>query len=179
MLDIKVKSNLRWPGGKSKMIKTLDLFMSEKVDKYLELFTGGGSVLLYVVQKYHPTEIIANDIDSNLIGYYNCVKNTPHEIIKEIAFMYDTSVVKTSIAESVAYVDTAKKRLFHTLTQKGEIEIKYDTILNIQFVDRIIEKDVPIEVEIIKYKRDALFWVLVGWVILCLFFLILKMFVLK
>ena len=83
MLDIKIKSNLRWAGGKSKMIKTLDLFMPEKVDKYLELFTGGGSVLLYVVQKYHPTEIIANDIDSNLIGYYNCVKNAPQEIIKE------------------------------------------------------------------------------------------------
>ena len=36
-----IKSNLRWAGGKSKMIKILDTFMPDSVDKYLELFTGG------------------------------------------------------------------------------------------------------------------------------------------
>lgn len=44
-----VKSNLRWPGGKSKMTKILDKFFPKEVNKYLETFTGGGSVLLHIM----------------------------------------------------------------------------------------------------------------------------------
>lgn len=44
-----VKSNLRWPGGKSKMIKILDGFVPENVNKYCDIFVGGGK---YVVAYY-------------------------------------------------------------------------------------------------------------------------------
>ena len=65
-----IKTNLRWPGGKSKMTKILDNFLPKEVNKYLEVFTGGGSVLLHIIQKFHPETAYANDIDKNLIGYY-------------------------------------------------------------------------------------------------------------
>lgn len=78
-----IKSNLRWPGGKSKMTKILDNFLPKEVDKYLETFVGGGSVLLYIIQKYNPQVIYANDIDENLINYYNNVKNNPQSVIDE------------------------------------------------------------------------------------------------
>ena len=78
-----IKSNLRWPGGKSKMTKILDKFFPNEVNKYLEVFTGGGSVLLYIIQKYYPQVIYANDIDCKLINYYNTVKNNPQSIIDE------------------------------------------------------------------------------------------------
>lgn len=103
----------------------------------------------------------------------------PYEVIKEVLPSIDTSYIKTSLAESIAYVDTAKKKLRHTLTQKGDIKIKYDTIVKVQYVDRIIEKDKPIQVEVIKYKRDALFWVLAAWASICLFMVLIKMFVIK
>lgn len=78
-----VKSNLRWPGGKSKMVKILDNFFPKNIDKYIEIFTGGGSVLLHIIQKYNPQTIYANDIDERLINYYSNVKERPEEIIKE------------------------------------------------------------------------------------------------
>lgn len=78
-----IKSNLRWPGGKSKMTKILDKFLPKEVDKYLETFVGGGSVLLHIIQKYNPQVIYANDIDENLINYYNNVKNNPQSVIDE------------------------------------------------------------------------------------------------
>ena len=61
----------------------------------------------------------------------------------------------------------------------NKTQIVYDTIVKFSYVDKIIEKEVPVEVEIIKYKRDALFWWLLGWAILCLVLLALKLFVLK
>lgn len=78
-----VKSNLRWPGGKSRMMKILDAFLPEKVDKYLETFTGGGSVLLYILQKYNPSVVYANDINSSLINYYQNIKDNPKKVIDE------------------------------------------------------------------------------------------------
>jgi DNA adenine methylase len=78
-----VKTNLRWAGGKSKMMKILDRFLPKEVDKYLETFTGGGSVLLYIMQKYNPQVAYANDIDSKLINYYESVKNEPQVVVDE------------------------------------------------------------------------------------------------
>jgi hypothetical protein len=98
----------------------------------------------------------------------------PVEKIKEVVPALDTSYLKTSVAESVAYLDTAKRQLHHTLEQKGSIKIQYDTIIKVEYVDRLIEKEIPVQVEVIKYRRDALFWVLVGWALLCIAYAILR-----
>lgn len=102
----------------------------------------------------------------------------PRETIREVVPELDTSYLKTSLAESKAYLDTKERRIHHTLTQHGELKIKYDTVVKVQYVDRIVEQEVPVQVEVIKYKRDALFWVLAGWAFLCVFYAVLS-FVLK
>lgn len=99
----------------------------------------------------------------------------PKEIVKEIAPQIDTSYIKTSLAESTAYLDTTERKLHHTLKQTGVLKVKYDTIISVQYVDRVITKDVPIEVEVIKYKRDTFFWVLLGWALLCICYAIIKL----
>lgn len=98
----------------------------------------------------------------------------PVEKIKVVLPDIDTSYLKTSVAESVAYLDTAKRQLHHTLEQKGTIKTIYDTIIKVEYVDRLIQKEVPVQVEVIKYKRDTLFWVLVGWALLCIAYAVLK-----
>lgn len=100
----------------------------------------------------------------------------PYEVIVETIAEVDTSYIKTTLAESIAYLDTTKRRIHHTLTQKGDLTIVYDTIIKTQSVDKIIEKEVPVEVEVIKYKRDALFWVLLGWAALCIIGVALKLY---
>lgn len=128
-----------------------------------------------------PVQTIENIVYKDTIIYVqDSIKiEVPYEIIKEVIPSIDTSYIKTSIAESIAYVDTANKKLHHTLTQKGELKAKYDTIIKIQYINKIIEREKPIQVEIIKYKRDALFWVLVSWAALCILIMALKIFVLK
>lgn len=99
----------------------------------------------------------------------------PREKVVQVLPKLDTSILNTSLAESVAYVDTAKMSIYHTLEQKGTVQIQYDTVVKVEYVDRFIEKEVPVEVEVIKYKRDALFWVLVGWTLLTLLVMILRL----
>jgi hypothetical protein len=103
----------------------------------------------------------------------------PYEKIVEVLPEVDTSHLETSVAKSTAYLDTAKRKLHHTLEQKGSIKYVHDTVHVVEYIDRIIEKDVPVEVEVIKYKRDSLFWVLVGWALLCIAYAIIKIFLVK
>ena len=78
-----IKTNLRWAGGKSKMLKILDNFFPKEINKYLEVFTGGGSVLLHIIQNYQPQLVFSNDIDSKLINYYQRIQENPQQVIDE------------------------------------------------------------------------------------------------
>ena len=97
------------------------------------------------------------------------------EKVVEVLPELDTSYLETSVAKSTAYLDNESRKLHHTLEQKGTVEYIYDTVLVTQTVDRIVEKEVPVEVEVIKYKRDALFWVLVGWTLFTMLIVILQL----
>ena len=101
------------------------------------------------------------------------------EVIKEVIPSIDTSYLETSVAKSVAYLDTAKRQLHHTLTQEGEVKTIIDTTHIITYVDRYIEKPIIQKNEVIKYKRDALFWYLLGFHILVLIILVAKLYLKK
>lgn len=80
----------------------------------------------------------------------------PKEVIKEIVPEDTTSILRTSVALSEAKIE--KGMLHHRLEQKGQVKAQIDTVVTVQYVDRIIEKEIPIEVEVVKYKRDTIFW---------------------
>jgi hypothetical protein len=103
----------------------------------------------------------------------------PYEKVVEVIPDIDTSYLETSVAKSLAYLDTTKRKLHHTLEQKGTIKYIHDTVHVVEYIDRIVEKEVPVEIEVVKYKRDSLFWVLVGWALLCVAYAIIKIFLVK
>ena len=117
--------------------------------------------------------------DSLVYVHDSITVKVPVEVFVETVLAVDTSYLKTSLAESIAYLDTTKKQIHHTLSQKGDLKVVYDTIIKTQNIDRFIEKDVPVKVEVVKYKRDALFWVLAIWALLCILVAILKIYIRK
>lgn len=97
----------------------------------------------------------------------------PQEKVIYVGPADTTSQIATSLAFSEAKID--KGILTHTLEQKGSVEVKYDTIIKVEYVDRIIEKEIPIiqEIEIPKY--DTLFWILFGWTMFTILIIILRL----
>lgn len=94
----------------------------------------------------------------------------PYEVTKEVIPDIDTSYLETSIAKSVAYLDKDKKKLSHTLEQKGNLKAKIDTFVVVEYVDRYIEKEVPITVEVEKpYIPQWCWWSLIFNVIIASF----------
>lgn len=80
----------------------------------------------------------------------------PKEIIKEIVPEDTISILRTSVALSEAKVE--KGMLSHRLEQKGTIPVQIDTIVKVQYVDRYIEKEVPVIQTVEKPVRDNIFW---------------------
>lgn len=98
---------------------------------------------------YKDTTIYVNDTVNVAV---------PFEVVREVLPKMDTSYLQTSVASSIAYLDTAKRQIHHTLQQKGVVQAKLDTVVTVQYIDRFIQKEVPVEVEVIKYKRDVIYW---------------------
>jgi len=57
----KLKTPLRYPGGKSRAMKFLGQYFPDSIQGYVEPFLGGGSVALYVTQQYPNAYMHVND----------------------------------------------------------------------------------------------------------------------
>lgn len=99
----------------------------------------------------------------------------PYEVTKEILPELDTSYLETSVARSTAYLDTSKRQIYHDLIQEGKVEVIYDTLVQVQYVDRIVEKEVPIVQEVEVPKYDTFFFVLLGFAAVIILRFILSM----
>jgi len=73
----KIKSPIKWVGGKSKLVKKL-LPLIPKHKCYVEVFGGAGWMLF---GKEPSTVEILNDFDSNLMNFWSVVKNAPDQFI--------------------------------------------------------------------------------------------------
>lgn len=70
------KSPLRYPGGKSKLIKHLEPFFPEHFEEYREPFVGGGSVFFHVKSNNMAKYYWINDADGVLISFYLACEST-------------------------------------------------------------------------------------------------------
>lgn len=79
----KKTSPLRYPGGKSRVAnKLLDLF--PRFSEYREPFVGGGSVFFQTKALVDPEKSWINDLNNDLYLFWDSVKNSLDELVKEI-----------------------------------------------------------------------------------------------
>ena len=84
-IDSKViNAPIRWAGSKKKLLnEMLHAFEADK-DVYIEPFLGSGIVLLNVLENQMYRKYYVNDINDNLILFYNTLKNDSDRLIKRI-----------------------------------------------------------------------------------------------
>lgn len=93
----KAKPFLKWAGGKTQLLPTIDAFLPESFRKeknvtYIEPFVGGGAMLFHMLQRYpNIKRAIINDINTHLINTYTVIRDKPYALIdslKEIQSQY-------------------------------------------------------------------------------------------
>jgi hypothetical protein len=102
----------------------------------------------------------------------------PREKVMEIISQIDTSFLETSVAESKAYVDTNSLMIVHSLENKDTVlkerivyKDKYITETRIVYKDSIQVKEIPVEVEVVKTVYPKTYWYLLGFFILVLVYI--------
>lgn len=78
-----IKSPLRYPGGKSKAIDSISKLIPD-FKEFREPFVGGGSVFVYLKQKFPSRTFWINDIYQNLYHFWNECKENPSKLIEAI-----------------------------------------------------------------------------------------------
>lgn len=161
MSEPKALTCLRYPGGKSKVIKKLlfPLFPTA-FDDFYEPFIGGASVALFVAQIYQDKKIFVNDLNDKLTNFHNMVKKFPVELSNELHFVrkkYDPSDIDQgkdllSVSEKVLYSEKSSeldkaiayyvlnKISFSGMTEHSSIsKAAYAKTFNHKNIDNILE----------------------------------------
>ena len=85
-MENKIKSCLKYPGGKARLISYILENMPKEYNNYYEPFVGGASVVLGVItRKSEQKSYNISDINKDLINCYNVIKYKVDDLIKELS----------------------------------------------------------------------------------------------
>ncbi|MBE9208941.1 DNA adenine methylase [Nostoc sp. LEGE 06077] len=79
-----LKSPLRYPGGKSKAIKQIAEYIPDNFSEFREPFVGGGSVFIYLKQRYPDLKIWINDLNPELFLFWKIAQSNISQLVQEI-----------------------------------------------------------------------------------------------
>lgn len=90
MTKTKAKPFLKWAGGKTQLLPTIDSFLPDTIQgkshvTYIEPFVGGGAMLFFMLQRYpNIKRAIINDINPHLIKTYKVIRDEPYSLIEAL-----------------------------------------------------------------------------------------------
>ncbi|MDE5771378.1 MAG: DNA adenine methylase [Ruminococcus sp.] len=113
-----MKSFIPWVGGKNLLAKKIVSLFTNDVDRYIEVFGGGGSVMFY--KEKHADLEVYNDFDSNLVNLFRCAKYHRAELQREISGYFNAREVFDEIKEKLkirGFTDIQRAAMFYVLTK--------------------------------------------------------------
>jgi DNA adenine methylase len=124
-----IKSPLRYPGGKSRAVDTISKLIPN-YSEFREPFVGGGSVFVYLKQKYPLKKYWINDIYENLYCFWKVCQENPKELLKDINdfrdMFSDGKELHKYLMSNIEQFDIAKKAAaffaFNRITFSGTSE---------------------------------------------------------
>lgn len=78
-----IKSPLRYPGGKSRAVDLISTLIPE-FDEFREPFLGGGSIFIYLKQKFPDRKFWINDLHYSLFKFWEMSQKDVNSVIKKI-----------------------------------------------------------------------------------------------
>lgn len=78
-----IKSPLRYPGGKSRAVDLISTLVPE-FDEFREPFLGGGSIFIYLKQKFPDRKFWINDLHYSLFKFWEMTQKDVNSVIKKI-----------------------------------------------------------------------------------------------
>ena len=105
-----LKPFIKWVGGKTQLLDKIVPMIPEDTDVYIELFLGGGALLLNQLE--HNDNIktfVANDLNVNLIYTYECIKYSHSFILLKDALTKLSEQFNSTDKKKEYYYDRRKE----------------------------------------------------------------------
>ena len=135
MAKTKAKPFLKWAGGKTQLLPTIDSFLpttfrGEDDVTYIEPFVGGGAMLFYMLQKYpNIKRAIINDINPHLVKTYSIIRDEPYSLIDALTDLQNQfKALGDYDKQKELYLDV--RNHFNNKTLTGVEEAAYMIFLN-------------------------------------------------
>ena len=88
---IECKPFIKWVGGKGQLLpeinKLYSIELGKTINKYAEIFIGGGAVLFDILSKYRLDEVYISDKNLELINTYKSIRDNVDILIKSLKEM--------------------------------------------------------------------------------------------
>lgn len=122
---IKAKPFVKWVGGKTQLIKSIEDYLPKNFHKrknitYIEPFVGGGAILFWILQQYPNIEkAVINDINPDLTKAYLTIKEKPSELVEELMNIQNEYLPLNEEERKEYYLD---KRERFNIKELNEVE---------------------------------------------------------
>ncbi|MBD5311314.1 MAG: DNA adenine methylase [Bacteroides sp.] len=127
IIKTKAKPFLKWTGGKTQLLPTIDTFLPEAFQKeneitYIEPFVGGGAMIFFMLQKYpNIKRAVINDINPHLIKTYTVIRDNPILLIDYLGELQTTfRAIGEYEAQKEFYLDIRSRFNQHSLSNIEE-----------------------------------------------------------
>lgn len=113
--NLGAKPFLKWAGGKSQLLTTIeDIFPPKikkyrKIDKYFEVFVGGGALYFHLMNNFDVAESYIYDINPELILTYKVIKNDSKALIELLFKLQDEYIPLEQEDRKNYYLDIRSK----------------------------------------------------------------------
>ena len=135
--DKRVKSFLKWAGGKGQLLSEIEKFYpfaNGEINKYAEPFVGGGAVLFDILSKYDLKEVYISDINAELINAYRIIRDDIDELISILTIMQNEFVSMDSEHRKAYYL--ARRERFNYLKVNGDEGINIEKAALMIFLNK-------------------------------------------
>lgn len=111
------KPFVKWVGGKTQLLPEIRKKYPQNIIRYCEPFVGGGAILFDVLQKFHPEEVLINDINPELINLYYQIKINCEQLISLLT-NFQIEYKNTPIEERKTLYLSKRKTYNHFIVKK-------------------------------------------------------------
>ena len=114
---IECKPFIKWVGGKGQLLpeinKLYPVELGKNINKYAEIFIGGGAVLFDILSKYRLDQVYISDKNLELINTYRSIKDNVDVLIKSLKEMEEQYISLNNENRKLYYYE--KRREYNNL----------------------------------------------------------------
>ena len=120
---IEYKPFIKWVGGKGQLLpeikKLYPVELGKTINKYAEIFIGGGAVLFDILSKYKLDEIYISDKNLELINTYKSIRDSVDILIKSLKEMEEQYIPLNNEDRKIYYYE--KREEYNSLKINSEM----------------------------------------------------------